>query len=93
MELTVDVIRCHVIDSAARAYYPIDCFQMAPECRLLKLLLKSLKLNRHISIEVETILQFLFSPTLLKSFFGKSYKKKWSSGYATALFQSYLTQK
>ena len=38
---------------------------MAPECRSLKLLLKSSKLNQHILIEVETILLFLFSPTSL----------------------------
>ena len=53
---------CH---SAARAYYPISCFQMAPECRSLKLLLKSSKLNQHILIEVETIQRFLFFPTSL----------------------------
>ena len=38
---------------------------MAPECRWLKLLLKSSKLNRHILNEVETILRFSFSPTSL----------------------------
>ena len=69
IELTVDVIRYHVIArwlTAAQTYYPVDCSQMAPECRLLKLSLKSLTLNQHISIEVETILQFSFSPTSLK---------------------------